>query len=444
MVGSGGMGTLYRARDPHLARDVALKLLHASTAGSPPSGEGHARLLREAQVLARLSHPNVVAAYDMGRHDGAVFIAMEFIEGVTLRDWLAKPRARAEVLRVLIAAGRGLAAAHAAGVLHRDVNPANVMVSSDGRVRVIDFGLARTARAPLPVAGDDGPRARADRSAAPAADHLASARGCAGRGRGAPRRVVAGAGTGRHLQRVMALRATCLDRALVGTQALVDALAQVNAAAVNRIAQATPASLTACSDIPALLGVADQLPADPSVRETIDDVAVRLAVNQALIEANRGPESLQQARKVLEQAKTTQHAPTIAAATAQLGRATHQTASTSEQRSAGEQLLNESVSKQTIDLPGGAANDTIDLSQPEVDLHLLDHGSSGSELRSPLGTLRLAASPEYSHWVVWTLARRDFVCLEPWTCPGNALNDGARLLSLDPGESRSLWFEIVA
>jgi galactose mutarotase-like enzyme len=79
-----------------------------------------------------------------------------------------------------------------------------------------------------------------------------------------------------------------------------------------------------------------------------------------------------------------------------------------------------------------------------VDLHLLDHGTSESELRSPLGRVQLRASPEYTHWVVWTLAGRDFVCLEPWTCPGNALNTGEKLLSLAPGASQRLTLEIAA
>jgi tetratricopeptide (TPR) repeat protein len=141
----------------------------------------------------------------------------------------------------------------------------------------------------------------------------------------------------------MALRATCLDRALAGTKALVAALTAVTAPDINRIAQASPASLTPCADTAALLGMADQLPADPSVQATIHEVAVGLAVNEALIEAGRGPEAVEQARKVLEQSRTTGHLPTIAAATAQLGRATHKTASTSEQRSAGELRLNESI-----------------------------------------------------------------------------------------------------
>jgi galactose mutarotase-like enzyme len=91
--------------------------------------------------------------------------------------------------------------------------------------------------------------------------------------------------------------------------------------------------------------------------------------------------------------------------------------------------------------PEGSAK-SIDLAQKEVDLHLLDHGSTESSLAFPGGTVRLAGSPEYTHWVVWTLAGRDFVCLEPWTCPGNALNTGDRLIVLAPGEIRSLWLEI--
>jgi galactose mutarotase-like enzyme len=98
----------------------------------------------------------------------------------------------------------------------------------------------------------------------------------------------------------------------------------------------------------------------------------------------------------------------------------------------------DNVSKQTIALA------SIDLTRPEVDLHLLDHGSTTSELRSPLGTVQLRGSPEYTHWVVWTVAGRDFVCLEPWTCPGNALNDGDRLLLLAPRQSRSMSLEIEA
>lgn len=552
VVGSGAMGTLYRARDLQLGRDIALKLLHGTSLGEPLQAEGHAQLLREAQVLARLSHPNVVAAYDIGSQGGAVFIAMEFIEGMTLRDWLAKPRSTSDVLRVLVAAGRGLVAAHAAGVLHRDFKPANVMVSSDGRVRVIDFGLARASRPTTQPSSPDvlqafelqpfetesrerrehepqsfEPQSFKSQSSSPSSrdvptltrsqservmgtpgyiapeqllgkpvDHRSdqfgyavtafvaltgqqpypSVRGAAHASppsdarttwpRTIPRSLrqiidrglaldperrypslaamvhalervawpqrrpsaslaLAGAWAasvalsgavprdapltavcevddaplrgvwdteqrnsverafrataranaveafqlvagrldtfaqqwmtmrrasceatfvrGEQPERILALRTTCLDRALAGTRALVTTLTQVAAPDINRIAQASPASLAMCSDIPALLGAADRLPADLSVRAMIDEVAVGIAVDEALIVASQGPESIEQARKTLEQARATRHLPTIAAATEMLGRATHTAATTSEQRSAGEALLNESI-----------------------------------------------------------------------------------------------------
>jgi eukaryotic-like serine/threonine-protein kinase len=157
LVGSGGEGRVYRARDPQLERFVALKLLHADTVDGDVPLETPTLLLREARTLAQLSHPNVVAAYDVGVHDGALFVAMEFIGRVSMRDWLAEPRTLAEIVRVLVAAGRGLAAAHAAHVCHRDFKPANVMIASDGRVRVVDFGLARMAHG-QPHTGERGER----------------------------------------------------------------------------------------------------------------------------------------------------------------------------------------------------------------------------------------------------------------------------------------------
>jgi tetratricopeptide (TPR) repeat protein len=144
-IGSGGMGSVYRAHDPHLSRDVALKVLNPNYAAIHERSNYRQRLLREAQALAKLSHPNVVAAFDVGTYRGVVFVAMELVQGESLRGWLLAKRGVPEVLRVLIAAGRGLVAAHTAGVLHRDFKPANVMVSPDGRVRVVDFGLARSA-----------------------------------------------------------------------------------------------------------------------------------------------------------------------------------------------------------------------------------------------------------------------------------------------------------
>jgi tetratricopeptide (TPR) repeat protein/predicted Ser/Thr protein kinase len=143
LLGTGGMGAVYAAHDPELDRKVALKLLR-----SDASASDGVRMLREARALAKLSHPNVVAVHDVGlvgEGPGAeVFIAMEFVDGVTLRAWLAeKTRSLREIVEVFAAAGRGLAAAHKADLVHRDFKPDNVMIGGDGRVRVMDFGLAR-------------------------------------------------------------------------------------------------------------------------------------------------------------------------------------------------------------------------------------------------------------------------------------------------------------
>ncbi len=145
-VGAGGMGVVYAAVDPALDRKVALKLLHPELAGD--GSDGAARLLREAQALAKLSHDNVVPVYDVGTTGDRVFLAMGFVEGTTLKEWLgARPRDWREVRGVFLQAARGLSAAHAAGLVHRDFKPANVLVGADGRVRVTDFGLARGAAA---------------------------------------------------------------------------------------------------------------------------------------------------------------------------------------------------------------------------------------------------------------------------------------------------------
>ncbi|MCY1012268.1 serine/threonine-protein kinase [Nannocystis pusilla] len=147
-LGSGGMGVVYAAYDPQLDRKVALKLLHpeaVSASGATQSKiDGQERLLREAQAMARLHHPNVVAVHDVGKYDERIFIAMEFVEGGTLKQWLrARPRTRQEVLAVFGQAGRGLQAAHEAGLVHRDFKPDNVLVSDKGRAQVLDFGLAK-------------------------------------------------------------------------------------------------------------------------------------------------------------------------------------------------------------------------------------------------------------------------------------------------------------
>ncbi|MDB4965921.1 MAG: Serine/threonine kinase [Myxococcales bacterium] len=150
-IGQGGMGVVFLAYDPELDRKVALKLLRIGTLGK----EGKQRLIREAQALARLSHPNVVPVYDVGtvlggkgdggQTDGSdqAFVAMEYVEGQTLKRWLKTPRPWREIVAVMRDAGRGLAAAHAAGLVHRDFKPDNVLLGADGRVRVVDFGLAR-------------------------------------------------------------------------------------------------------------------------------------------------------------------------------------------------------------------------------------------------------------------------------------------------------------
>jgi serine/threonine protein kinase len=134
-LGAGGMGVVYLAWDPELARNIAIKMLTASVS--------EARLVREARALARLAHPNVVTVYDVGTFGGRTFVAMELLDGITVKAWLqAQPRSWREALEVFLLAGRGLAAAHTAGLIHRDFKPENVIITRDGRVRVLDFGLA--------------------------------------------------------------------------------------------------------------------------------------------------------------------------------------------------------------------------------------------------------------------------------------------------------------
>jgi tetratricopeptide (TPR) repeat protein/predicted Ser/Thr protein kinase len=137
-LGAGSMGVVLSAIDPALDRKVALKLVKAT--GEP---EDRQRLLREGQAMARLAHPNVVTVYEVGEYDNRVFLAMEYIRGGTLTTWLAAAkRTWREIVDAFVAAGRGLAAAHRAGIVHRDFKPANVLVGEDGRPRVADFGLA--------------------------------------------------------------------------------------------------------------------------------------------------------------------------------------------------------------------------------------------------------------------------------------------------------------
>jgi WD40 repeat protein/predicted Ser/Thr protein kinase len=138
-LGAGGMGVVYVAYDEQLDRRVAVKLLRRAETDT----QGKARLAREAQAMARLSHPNVVTVHEVGTHQDQVFVAMEFIDGADLRKWLAQQgRGWREIVEAFRQAGEGLAAAHAAGIVHRDFKPDNVLVGNDGRVRVADFGLA--------------------------------------------------------------------------------------------------------------------------------------------------------------------------------------------------------------------------------------------------------------------------------------------------------------
>ncbi len=149
-LGAGGHGIVYSAHDPKLDRDVAIKILRPTTTAQPQRAATIARMLQEGRALAQLSHPNVVEIYDVGRlppedgaHDGC-FLVMERVDGTDLAAWLGeRPRPTAEILDAFVQAGRGLAAAHRRGLVHRDFKPANVLIARDGGVKVTDLGLVR-------------------------------------------------------------------------------------------------------------------------------------------------------------------------------------------------------------------------------------------------------------------------------------------------------------
>ena len=157
-LGRGAMGDVWAARDPELDRNVALKFLgmRAQTL-SDNAGE---RMRREAQAMARLSHPNVVAIHELCEVEGQIFCAMQLVDGKNLRSWLGTPRTWQEIAAVMLDAGRGLAAAHRAGLVHRDVKPENILIAADGRALVSDFGLAK-------LVALDRERERGDSPAAP-------------------------------------------------------------------------------------------------------------------------------------------------------------------------------------------------------------------------------------------------------------------------------------
>ncbi len=147
-LGRGGMGLVHKGYDAELDRPVAIKMFHRDPGGSADDSqlrETHARAMREAQALARLSHPNIVAVHEVGSHEGRVFIVMDYVLGETLREWLTARPPLARVLEVFVQIGQALAAAHRGGIIHRDLKPDNVVVGEDGHAQVLDFGLARTA-----------------------------------------------------------------------------------------------------------------------------------------------------------------------------------------------------------------------------------------------------------------------------------------------------------
>jgi eukaryotic-like serine/threonine-protein kinase len=151
-LGAGGMGEVYKARDVKLDRDVAIKVLPAALAADPDALN---RFEREAKAIAALSHPNILAIHDFGLHDGVKYAVTELLQGETLRERLAGGMLpRRKVLQVGADIADGLAAAHEKGIVHRDLKPENIFVTSDGRVKILDFGLARQIDPGAPLANE--------------------------------------------------------------------------------------------------------------------------------------------------------------------------------------------------------------------------------------------------------------------------------------------------
>src|SRR5882672_461266 len=146
-IGAGGMGEVYLAQDTRLDRKVALKILPADVASNRDRME---RFVREAKSAAALSHPNIAQIFEIGEHDGTHYIAMEFVDGFTLRDKIHRDRAELrKLLRILQHVAEGLAKAHAIGIVHRDLKPDNIMITRDGHAKVLDFGLVKLIESEL-------------------------------------------------------------------------------------------------------------------------------------------------------------------------------------------------------------------------------------------------------------------------------------------------------
>src|SRR5438128_1513212 len=151
-IGEGGMGEVYRARDEKLNRDVAIKVLPATLS---QNADRLRRFEQEAQAAGALNHPNILAIYDVGTHDGAPYVVSELVEGESLRDRLGhRPIAPRKAIEVAAQIAKGLAAAHAQGIVHRDLKPENVVLARDGRAKILDFGLAKLTSPEK--GGDDG------------------------------------------------------------------------------------------------------------------------------------------------------------------------------------------------------------------------------------------------------------------------------------------------
>jgi len=140
-LGVGGMGEIYRAHDDRLDRDVAIKILPADVASDPERLE---RFDREARARAALNHPNIVAVHDIGRTGDVTYVVMELIDGATLREELeSRPPTARKAVEWTVGVAEGLAAAHAKGIVHRDIKPENLVIAADGRIKILDFGIAR-------------------------------------------------------------------------------------------------------------------------------------------------------------------------------------------------------------------------------------------------------------------------------------------------------------